>query len=303
MIHASKGKRVFVALLGAQLPEWLARQIDAVDLPVLMINGIHFRGRVVLVALGFDSQGRKDVLGIRECSTEKTAVVKASLSELIARGLDAEHMLRWIIVDTIALRHAIADVLGSGALVQRCQAHKRKNVLDSLPDEVHASVGRATTEAWARPIVVLAKRQLERLASSLANVHVGAAARLREGLEETLTVIDLGLDAALYRRFTTTNPIGNLTGSIPQFIADVKRWRDDRKVLRWIGAALTDASHRFRSVRGDRYMKHLMTTLGQRAEAITTVDRKPAHHVGPNRHCPLVQKSLRTSPLAKLAPD
>lgn len=275
-VSKSAVSRRFVALSSVQLAEWLSRRIDAIDLPVVMIDGIHFRDRVVLVALGFDSQGKKHVLGIREGSTEKTQVVKALLSELIDRGLNADRIRLWVIDGAKALRRAIADVFGASAMVQRCQVHKRRNVLDHLPDEMHASVGRAMADAWGSNNVVLAKRQLERLASSLAKDHPGAAASLREGLDETLTVIDLGLDEALYRTFSTTNPIENLNGSIAQFTANVKRWRDGQMVLRWIGAALTDASRRFRAVRGYRDMKRLITALTKRAEAITTIDRKAA---------------------------
>lgn len=272
----SAGSRRFVALSSVQLADWLSRRIDALDLPVVMIDGIHFRDRVVLVALGFDSQGKKHVLGIREGSTEKTAVVKALLSELIDRGLNADRMRLWVIDGAKALRRAVTEVFGASARVQRCQVHKRRNVLDHLPDEMHASVGRAMADAWASNNVALAKRQLERLAGSLAKEHPGAAASLREGLDETLTVIDLGLDEALYRTFSTTNPIENLNGSIAQFTANVKRWRDGQMVLRWIGAALTDASRRFRAVRGYRDMKRLLTALAKRAAAITTIDRKVA---------------------------
>lgn len=275
-VSKSAVSRRFVALSSAQLSEWLSRRLDALDLPVVMIDGIHFRDRVVLIALGFDSKGKKHVLGVREGSTEKTQVVKALLSELIDRGLDAERMRLWVIDGAKALGRGITETFGSSALVQRCQVHKRRNVIEHLPDEMHASVGRALADAWASNNVALAKRQLERLAGSLAKEHPGAAASLREGLDETLTVIDLGLDEALYRTFSTTNPIENLNGSIAQFTANVKRWRDGEMVLRWIGAALTDASRRFRAVRGYRDMKRLLSALAQRAEGATTINHKAA---------------------------
>lgn len=275
-VSRSAVSRRFVALSSAQLAAWLSRRLDAIDLPVVMIDGIHFRDRVVLIALGFDAQGNKHVLGLREGSTEKTAVVKALLSELIDRGLNAERMRLWVIDGAKALRRALADVFGASALVQRCQVHKRRNVLEHLPDELHASVGRALADAWAGNDAALAKRQLERLANSLAKAHPGAAASLREGLDETLTVIELGLDGALYRTLATTNPIENLNGSIAQFTLNVKRWRDGQMALRWIGAALTDASGRFRAVRGHRDMKRLLSALAKRAEGLTAVNRKAA---------------------------
>jgi transposase-like protein len=277
-VHSSVCKsavsRRFVALSSAQLAEWLSRRIDAIDLPVVMIDGIHVRGRVVLIALGFDSQGKKHVLGMREGSTEKTAVVKALLSDLIERGLNPDRMRLWVIDGAKALRRAIAEVFAASARVQRCPVHKRRNVLAHLPEAMHASVGRAMTDAWASNRVALARRQLERLANRLAKDHPGAAASLREGLDETLTLIDIGLDAALYRTLATTNPIENLNGSIARFTTNVKHWRDGQMLLRWIGAALTDASRRFRAVRGYRDMTRLLSALASRAEGILTTHRK-----------------------------
>jgi len=268
--------RRFVALSSAQLTEWLARRLDGLDLPVVMIDGIHFRNRVVLVALGFDTEGDKHVLGIREGSTEKTQVVRALLADLIDRGLDADRPRLWVIDGAKALRRALAEVFGATALVQRCQEHKRRNVLDHLPDAMHASVGRALADAWHSTDAALAKRQLERLANSLAKNHPGAAASLREGLDETLTLIALRIDGALYRTLRTTNPIENLNGLIAQYTANVKRWRDGQMVLRWIGSSLTEASRGFRAVRGYRDMQRLKTALAQRVNESAEIRRKAA---------------------------
>jgi putative transposase len=121
---------------------------------------------------------------------------------------------------------------------------------------------------------VLAKRQLERLANSLAKSHPGAAASLREGLAETLTLIGLGIDGALYKTFRTTNPIENLNGLIGHYTHNVKRWRDGEMVLRWIGTALHEASGGFRAVRGFRDMKRLVTALEERMQLATPLERK-----------------------------
>jgi len=275
-VSKSAVSRRFVALSSAQLTEWLSRRLDGIDLPVVMIDGIHFRDRVVLVALGFDARGNKQVLGLREGSTEKTQVVRALLSELIDRGLDADRARLWVIDGAKALRRALTEVFGASALVQRCQEHKRRNVLEHLPDELHASVGRALGDAWRSNNAVLARRQLERLANSLAKHHPGAAASLREGLDETLTLIEFGLDEALYRTFRTTNPIENLNGLIAHYTANVKRWRDGQMLLRWIGSALTEASRGFRAVRGYRDMKQLIAALAKRGNDISALNRKAA---------------------------
>jgi putative transposase len=275
-VSKSATSRRFVALSEEQLLQWLSRRLDNLELPVVMIDGIHFRDRVILVALGIDSQGNKHVLGLREGSTESTRVVRSLLSDLIDRGLDADRARLWVIDGGKALRRAIVDCFGATALVQRCQEHKRRNVIEHLPEELHASVGRAMRDAWDSAKAELAKKQLQRLAASLQSRHPGATASLREGLEETLTVQVLGITGALYRTLRTTNPIENLNGSIAHYTRNVKRWRDGKMTLRWVASALDDAKDRFRKLRGHRDMKQLMAALDKRIAAAQPTELKAA---------------------------
>jgi putative transposase len=260
----SATSRRFVNLSEQQLTEWLARPLGELDLPVVMVDGIHFRDRVILLALGIDAQGTKHILGLREGSTESTRVVRSLLSDLIERGLDADRARLWVIDGGKALRKAIVETFGTTALVHRCQEHKRRNVIDHLPEQVHASVGRAMRDAWNSADTDGARKQLLRLASSLHSRHPGAAASLREGLEETLTAQSLGVTGALYRTLRTTNPIENLNGSIASYARNVKRWRGGQMTLRWVASALADAKDRFRKLRGHRDMKALIAALDDR---------------------------------------
>jgi transposase-like protein len=253
-----------VALSEEQLLQWLSGPLGTLDLPVVMIDGIHFRDRVILVVLGIDAQGNKHVLGLREGSTESTRVVRSLLSDLIERGLDADRARLWVIDGGKALRRAIVECFGATALIQRCQEHKRRNVIEHLPEELHVGVGRAMRDAWDGADAELAKKQLQRLATSLQSSHPGAAASLREGLEETLTVQTLGITGALYRTLRTTNPIENLNGSIAHYTRNVKRWRDGQMTLRWVASAFSDAKDRFRKLRGYRDMRHLIVALQKR---------------------------------------
>ena len=256
--------RRFVQLSQEQLALWLARPIGELDLPVVMIDGIHFRDRVILLALGIDAQGNKHVLGLREGSTEATRVVASLLSDLVERGLDAQRMRLWVIDGGKALRKAIAQTFGACALIQRCQEHKRRNVLEHLHEDAHASVKRALKDAWSVSDADLARKQLSRLASSLQAKHPGAAASLREGLEETLTAQALGITGALYRTLRTTNPIENLNGSVAHYSRNVKRWGDGQMVLRWVASALSDAAARMRKLRGCGQMRTLLKALDAR---------------------------------------
>ena len=265
--------RRFVALSQEQLDQWLSRPLGELDLPVVMVEGIHFRDRLILVVVGIDSLGDKHVLGLREGSTEATRVVRSLLADLIDRGLDAQRMRLWVIDGSKALRKAIVECFGVTALIQRCQEHKRRNVIEHLPEELHASVNRTLRDAWDGKNATLAKKQLLRLAASLQAQHPGAAASLKEGLEETLTAQALGITGALYRTLRTTNPIENLNGSIAHYTRNVKRWKDGQMTLRWVASAFSDAAGRFRKLRGHSDMKSLISALDQRAP-ITDVDDK-----------------------------
>jgi transposase-like protein len=256
--------RRFVQLSQEQLAQWLARPLGELDLPVVMIDGIHFRDRVILLALGIDAQGNKHVLGLREGSTEATRVVASLLADLVERGLAAERMRLWVIDGGKALRRAIVQTFGACALVQRCQEHTRRNVLAHLPEDMHASVKRALKDAWSASDADLARKQLGRLASSLQARHPGAAASLREGMEETLTVQALGITGALCRTLRTTNPIENLNGSVAHYARNVKRWGDGQMVLRWVASALSDAATRMRKLRGCGQMRGLLKALDAR---------------------------------------
>jgi transposase-like protein len=263
-VSKSAISRRFVALSEEQLAQWPSRSLDKLHLPEAMIDGIHFRDRIILVALGIDAQGSKHILGLREGSTESTRVVRSLLSDLVGRGLDADRPRLWVIDGGKALRRAIVECFSTTALVHRCQEHKRRNVIDHLPDELHASVTRALRDAWDSGDAELAKKQLQRLATSLQAKHPGAAASLREGLDETLTLQALGITGALYRTLRTTNPIENLNGTIAWYTRNVKRWRDGQMTLRWVASALSDAKDRFRKLRGYRDMKLLMAALDKR---------------------------------------
>ena len=123
--------------------------------------------------MGIDAKGNKHVLGLREGSTESTRVVRSLLSDLIERGLDADRARLWVIDGGKALRRAIVECFGAPTLAQRCQEHKRRNVIEHLPEELHASVGRALRDAWGSANAQLAKKQLQRLATSLQTRHPG----------------------------------------------------------------------------------------------------------------------------------
>lgn len=244
--------RRFVAATERQMAEWLERDLSELDVAVLMLDGVYVEEHVLLVALGIDTDGKKHVLGVREGATENAAACTALLTGLRDRGLRDDRAVLVVIDGSKALAKAVREVHGPRALVQRCQAHKTRNVVDQLPEEMRPSVRQALREAYASSDASRAKRLLTNLVRRLRDAHPGAAASLEEGLDETLTVKRLGLPKLLERQLSTTNAIENLMGSVRMLSRRVKRWRGGRMILRWTVTAVADAAQRFRRVTGAR---------------------------------------------------
>ena len=265
-VARSSVSRRFVAMSARMLTRWLSQPLDPLHIRVVIIDGIFFRDHCVLIALGVASDGAKHVLGLREGSAENAIVAKGLLGDLIERGLSPQPVYLFVIDGSKAIRRAITELFGDLAVVHRCHFHKIRNVLGHLPQTMHANVRRAMNQAYESTDADLAQRQLERLARSLERDHPGAAASVREGLEETLTLQRLGVAGALYRSLRSTNAIENLNGSVVSFCRNVRRWRDGSMLLRWIGASLREAQNRFRRLRGFRDLKHLVAALDRRTE-------------------------------------
>ena len=206
-ISKSAVSRRFVALTSHRLTTWLAAPLDGLALRLLLIDGLHFRDHVILLVLGVDSQGVKHVLGLREGTTENATVCKGLLADLRQRGLDLDRPVLFVVDGGTGLRKAIRESCGDVALVQRCHVHQRRNVLEHLPEDMRPRVRKAIDEAYGLADADLAKRRLVQLAAGLDRSHPGAAASLREGLDETLTLQRLGVTGALYRTLRSTNAI------------------------------------------------------------------------------------------------
>lgn len=255
--------RRFVAMTTEKLAEWMARPIGDLDIWAVFIDGIHFSEHIVLCALGIDATGAKHVLGLWEGATENEVACKAMLENLVGRGLTPNRSRLFIIDGSKGLRAAIRSHFGKRTLVQRCQVHKVRNVIGHLPDERHADVRAAMREAYKCTKVETAKRLLNNLARALQKKHPSAAASLREGLDETLTVMGLGLSSTLTRSFSTTNPVENMNGCIRRTTRRVKRWDDGTMILRWVLVGVLEAARGFRRLKGHKDMHVLVARLEQ----------------------------------------
>jgi len=244
-----------------QMTTWLTTPLGDRHFPIVMIDGIHLGDHLVLIALGIDFEGKKQVLGLREGGTENHQVAKSLLGDLVERGLDPERARLFVIDGAKALTSAIRKTFGRLAEVQRCQVHKLRNILGHLPDRMHASVTAVLREAWGMSDAAVAKRRLERLASSLEADHPGAAASVREGLDETLTLQRLGIGGRLYVKLRSTNAIENLNSGIATYSRNVKRWQGGSMVVRWVSAAIVETQKKFRRVQGWQDIQKLIRAL------------------------------------------
>ena len=262
--------RRFVARTRDQMDAWTKRDLGELDLAVLMIDGICFRDHVMLVAVGIDAGGTKHVLGLHEGATENAVACTALLTDLRKRGMRTDRSLLVVIDGGKALRSAVRDVFGVRALVQRCQVHKSRNVADHLSSNAVPHARQVIRKAYTCGDVKQAKKLLTGLARQLETNHPSAAASLREGLDETLTVMGLELPRALERTLSCTNVIENLMGSIREMGRRVKRWKNGRMIERWTCTALSEASNRFHRLKGHAGMKKLVAALRERDDRLAS---------------------------------
>ncbi len=240
----------FVVGTARKLAGLLERKLGGLQLIAVMIDGVHFADHVVLAAVGIETSGEKHVLGLREGATENAAACKALLADLIERGVSAERTLLFVIDGAKALHRAVTDVFGERALIQRCRQHKKRNVSEALPERMRSSVLSAMSQAYAMRDSKRARRLLENLARRLEPEYPGAAGSLREGLDETLTVMRLDLPESLERVLSSTNLIENLFSRVREVARRVKRWQGGTMILRWTAAGVLEAERSFRKVAG-----------------------------------------------------
>ncbi len=250
-IEASRGK----------LKELMERPLGELRLCAVLIDGTPFKDRQMIVALGIGCDGRKTVLGLREGATENAAVVNSLLSELAERGLDFSTPRLYILDGGKALATAVKRHAGEAGFIQRCQVHKKRNVVDHLPDEYKADVKRKLQNAYAMVDYDAAKKALESLHRELMHINPSAARSLAEGMEETLTVHKLGVPLQLRKTLSSTNVIESAFSIVETVCRNVKRWRDGDHIERWVASGLLVAERQFRKVIGYRQIPTLLSSM------------------------------------------
>ena len=251
--------RRFVAQTQTALAELLTADLSSLDLVALMIDGVHFGEHTCVVALGIGIDGTKHPLSLVEGSTENATLVTELIVGLRERGLDVTQSILVVLDGSKALRRAVLDVFDRPVL-GRCQLHKIRNVQDRLPEKLRSVVASRMRRAYHADSALAAESELNALAAELHRTHPGAAASLREGMAETLTVLRLNMPPTLARTFRSTNAIESMISICRDHASNVKRWRDGQMALRWCAAGMVEAGKQFRRVNGHLHLRSLRDT-------------------------------------------
>jgi len=256
--------RSFTHASAKQLKGLQERDLSELDLIAVFLDGKTFADMTMVVAVGITLTGEKHVLGFVETGTENESVLTPFLQELGERGLNRSQGLLFILDGGKGLRAAVRQAFGPSALVQRCQWHKRENVVKHVPKGEQATWRRRLQRAYQRPTYTEARAALTRLQTELEDRNQSAAHSLAEGLEETLTLHRLGVFALIGLSFKTTNCLESINALVEERCAKVDRWTNSHQRQRWLATALLDIEPRLRRVKGYRHLPKLREAL-QRA--------------------------------------
>jgi transposase-like protein len=260
-LSSSSMSRRFKRASGKKLAELAERDLSDYDMVALFLDGKTFGDDEMVIALGVTMLGEKTVLGFVQTATENERVCSQFLRSLVDRGLNVEAGVLCVIDGAKGLRKAVDKVFSNRAAVQRCQWHKRENVVRYLPASKQATFRNKLQRAYDQPTYSQAKVALKKVRAELNLLNQSAVTSLDEGLEETLTIHRLGLLKELGRSFKTTNCIENLNSLIAHRTGKVDFWRNSEQKQRWLATAILDIEPRFRKVVGYRHLPRLRAAL------------------------------------------
>jgi transposase-like protein len=256
--------RRWIRASGKKLAALNKRDLSKYDIVAIFLDGKHFStDHEIVVALGVTISGEKVILGIVETSTENYVICRNFVRELVERGLRVEDPILCIIDGGKGLHKGLKEVLDDRAVIQRCQWHKRENVLKYLPQSRQAEFRRRLQDAYEQPTYDEAKKQLGKIKTELRGLNLSAVNSLEEGFEETLTLHRLGLFVQLGRSFKTTNPIENVNSLLGIYTDRVDYWKNSEQRQRWVATALLETEPKLNKVAGYQHLPQLRSAMAQ----------------------------------------
>lgn len=259
-VARSSVSRAFIRASEQRIREFSRRRFSGTRFVTIFIDGVHFKGQMVIVALGVTSEGRKVVLSVRQGASENARVCMDLLEELRERGVSTEVKTLFVLDGSKALHSAVERVWGTQAIIQRCQVHKMRNVRSYVGNEFWSEVHTQMQKAYADKDPAKGRRRLLTLAKWLDRIEPAAARSIREGLEETLSVASLGLPDKLARSLKTTNPVESPFQRVRSITRRITRWTGDMRI-RWCINGLMEAEQRFIRISGAQSIDKLTAAL------------------------------------------
>jgi transposase-like protein len=256
-ISASNVSKRFRFQTARRLEQLQTRSLAEHDFVAIFVDGKRYAQDGLLIALGITIDGVKMILGIEQLHSENARAVEQFFQRLIDRGLAYDQGILFIIDGSKGLERAIEQRFGIHAFIQRCQWHKRENVIAYLGEAQQDLCRHRMQEAYTKTTYTEAKHELEKLDNELSKINPSAAASLREGMEETLTLHRLGLAPELGKSLNTTNCIESVMSQLGQYTDKVDRWHNGQQILRWTAAGLLEIEGRLNRIYGARYLKIL----------------------------------------------
>ncbi|HIO75234.1 MAG TPA: IS256 family transposase [Candidatus Marinimicrobia bacterium] len=260
-IKKSSVSRKFIRASARKLKECLERDLSGYDIVSIFIDGKGFAENEVIVALGVTLEGKKVILGFIESSTENAQVCRDFMNELINRGLNTDNEILFVIDGAKGIHKGIKSALSKKAVIQRCQWHKRENILKYLDKSHQSNFRRKLQSAYEQPTYEAAKKKLNLIKRELAILNQSAVRSLEEGMEETLTLHRLGMFPKLGISLKTTNCIENIMRQVGIYTDRVSYWKNSDQRQRWVGTALQEIEPKLRIVRGYRHLKELREAM------------------------------------------
>jgi len=260
-LSASSVSRRFIRASERKLRAFQERRLEGYDLVALVLDGKTFADDAMVMALGITVTGHKVLLGFVQTATENKAVCAPFLRELVTRGLRSQEGLLVILDGSKGLRQAVREVFGEAAQIQRCQWHKRENVVSYLPKRQQPVWRGKLQRAYQQPTYAQAKGALDTLQRELRPLNESAARSLQEGVDETLTLHRLGVFGELGLSFKTTNTLESIMAQVEARVGKVNRWQNSQQKQRWLATALLDIEPRLRRLKGYRALPKLRHAL------------------------------------------
>lgn len=275
-LSSSSVSRRYIKASSRKLRELMERPLDGYDFVAIVLDGKTFGDDEIIMAVGVTIDGKKVMLGIIQSGSENHRVCGSFLKELIDRGLRYDKGLLVVIDGAKGMKKAVAEVFGVHGIVQRCQWHKRENIVAHLPKSLQGEFRRKIQAAYRKETYDKAKAAFQLLRKELQLINESAVRSLDEGLEETLTILRLGVHSALRKSFTTTNMLESINAQVEQKTERIDYWKNSSQKQRWVATALIYIEGKLHRVNGYRHLRELRGALQKEMDNKMGIQRKEA---------------------------